>query len=35
MATNTVFAERTQDWSWPAGRQLIESPFTDVLPPLS
>lgn len=31
-ATNTVIAELAQDWSTPAGSQLIQLLFTDVLP---
>jgi nicotinamidase-related amidase len=33
-ATNTVIAELAQDWSTPAGSQLIQLLFTDVLPPI-
>lgn len=31
-ATNTMIAELAQDWSTPAGSQLIQLLFTDVLP---
>lgn len=34
-ATNTVIAELAQDWSTPAGSQLIQLLFTDVLPPIA
>jgi hypothetical protein len=33
-ATNTLIAELAQDWSTPAGGQLIQLLFTDVLPPI-
>jgi len=33
-ATNTAIAELAQDWSTPAGSQLIQLLFTDVLPPM-
>ncbi len=33
-ATNTAIAELAQDWSTPAGSQLIQLLFSDVLPPL-
>lgn len=33
-ATNTMIAELAQDWSTPAGSQLIQLLFTDVLPPI-
>jgi nicotinamidase-related amidase len=33
-AANTVIAELAQDWSTPAGRQLIQLLFADVLPRL-
>lgn len=33
-ATNTVIAELAQDWSTPAGSQLIQLLFTGVLPPI-
>ncbi len=31
-ATNTFIAELARDWSLPAGSQLIQPLFTDVLP---
>lgn len=34
-ATNTMIAELAQDWSTPAGSQLIQLLFTDVLPAIS
>jgi nicotinamidase-related amidase len=34
-ATNTAIAELAQDWSTPAGTQLIQLLFTDVLPPIA
>lgn len=33
-ATNTAIAELAQDWSTPAGGQLIQLLFADVLPPV-
>jgi hypothetical protein len=33
-ATNTLMAEIAQDWSTPAGQQLITLLFSDVLPAL-
>lgn len=33
-ATNTAIAELAQDWSTPAGTQLIQLLFTEVLPPM-
>jgi hypothetical protein len=33
-ATITLIAEIAQDWSTPAGQQLIGLLFSDVLPPL-
>jgi len=33
-ATNTLMAEIVQDWSTPAGQQLIALLFTDVFPAL-
>jgi len=33
-ATNTLMAEIAQDWSTPAGQQLIALLFTDVFPAL-
>jgi nicotinamidase-related amidase len=33
-ATNTLMAEIAQDWSTPAGQQLITLLFTDVFPAL-
>lgn len=33
-ATNTLVAELAQDWSTPAGSQLIQLLFTEVLPPV-
>ncbi len=33
-ATNTIIAERAQDWSTPAGSALIQLLFTQVLPPV-
>lgn len=34
-ATNTMIAELAQDWSTPAGGQLIQLLFTDVLPTIT
>lgn len=34
-ATNTMIAELAQDWSTPAGSQLIQLLFSDVLPPMA
>jgi nicotinamidase-related amidase len=34
-ATNTMIAELAQDWSTPAGQQLIALLFTSVLPPIT
>jgi nicotinamidase-related amidase len=34
-ATNTLIAELAQDWSTPAGQQLIQLLFSDVLPPIA
>lgn len=34
-ATNTAIAELAQDWSTPAGGQLIQLLFSDVLPPIA
>ncbi|TAD88621.1 MAG: isochorismatase family protein [Alphaproteobacteria bacterium] len=34
-ATNTLIAELAQNWSTPAGSQLIQLLFTDVLPPVT
>lgn len=34
-ATNTLIAELAQDWSTPAGQQLIQLLFTDVIPPIA
>lgn len=33
-ATNTIIAEMAQDWSTPAGSELITLLFSDVLPPV-
>lgn len=33
-ATNTLIAEIAQDWSTPAGQQLLTLLFTDVFPAL-
>ena len=33
-ATNTMIAELAQDWSRPGGMELLQIPFTEVLPPI-
>jgi hypothetical protein len=33
-ATDTIMAELAQDWSTPAGQQIIQVMFQNVLPPI-